>query len=137
MSQVSAPDEHDAVLAWAGALRTERPFGRASSYLAKAAEADLADYPPVAIKGVSNVWCVTGSCGSDLMLADIVETVAPANVRFPPKSRRWGSACGSNPCRLLNTCQNVPLKPQKCVGRHVGALFVRSVENGAFAPFSA
>jgi hypothetical protein len=81
VSQVSAPDEHDAVLAWAGALRTERPFGRASSYLANAAEADLADYPPVAIKGVSNVWCVTGSCGGDLMLANIVETVAPANIR--------------------------------------------------------
>lgn len=77
MSQVSAPAEHEAVLAWAGTLRTERPFGRASSYLAKAAEADVAANPPIAIKGVSNVWCVTGSCGGDLMLADIVETVLP------------------------------------------------------------
>lgn len=81
MSQVLAPDEHGAVVAWAGALRIERPFGRASSYLAKAAEADLADFPPVAIKGVSSVWCVTGICGGDLMLADIIETVPPTNVR--------------------------------------------------------
>jgi len=79
VTQVSARDQEDAVLAWAGKLRLERPFGRASSYLAKSAEADLEGYPPVAIKGISNVWCITGSCGGDFMLADIVETVSPAN----------------------------------------------------------
>lgn len=79
VAQVSASDQEDAVLAWAGRLRLERPFGRASSYLAKSAESDLASYLPVAIKGISNVWCITGSCGGDFMLADIVETVSPAN----------------------------------------------------------
>jgi hypothetical protein len=76
VSQVSAPDQDDAVRAWAVTLRTERPFGRASSYLAKAAEAGLAEFPPVAIKGVSNIWCITGNYGGDLMLADIIETVS-------------------------------------------------------------
>jgi hypothetical protein len=79
VAQVSAPDQEDAVLAWARKLRLERPFGRASSYIAKFAEADLAGYPPVAIKGISNVWCITGTCGGDFMLADIVETVSPVN----------------------------------------------------------
>lgn len=80
VAQVCAPDERDAVRAWAGTLRTERPFGRASSYIGKTVEADLAEkIPPVAIRGVSNVWCITVICGGDLMLADIVETVLPAN----------------------------------------------------------
>lgn len=81
VSQVFALDEHDAVRAWAETLLTERPFGRSSSYLAKAAEADLAEFPPVDIKGVSNIWCVTGNCGGDFMLANIIETVAAVNVR--------------------------------------------------------
>jgi hypothetical protein len=81
VSQVSAPDECDAVSAWAKTLRTERPFGRASSYLAKAADVDAAAFPPVAIKGVANVWCITGSCGGDFMLADIIEPVPLGNVR--------------------------------------------------------
>ena len=81
MSQVFASDELDAVRSWSGTLRSERPFGPASSYLAKAAEADLADFPPVVIEGVSNVWCVTGNCGGDLMLANIVETIAAAHVQ--------------------------------------------------------
>ncbi|EIZ79891.1 hypothetical protein WSK_1485 [Novosphingobium sp. Rr 2-17] len=80
VSQVSAPDEQGAVREWARRLRTERPFGRASSYIGKTAEADLKDkLPPIAIRGVSNVWCITGICGGDLMLANIVETVSPAN----------------------------------------------------------
>lgn len=83
MSQVSAPNECDAVHAWVRTLLTERPFGRASPYIAKGAEAKAADFPPIAIRGVANVWCITGNCGGDLMLADIVETVLPANVRSP------------------------------------------------------
>ena len=80
MSQVCAPNEKDAVHAWVETLRTEHPFAKASSYLAKTAEADVAQFPPVAVNGVSNVWCVTGHCGGDLMLANIIETVALANV---------------------------------------------------------
>ncbi len=80
VSQVCALDEQDAVRAWARTLRTERPFGRASSYIGKTAEADLAEKAPtVAIRGVSNVWCITGLCGGDLMLANIVETASPTN----------------------------------------------------------
>lgn len=80
VSQVSAPDEQEAVRVWARSLCSERPFGRASSYIGKTAVADLTEkLPPVAIRGVSNVWCITGICGGDLMLANIVETVQPAN----------------------------------------------------------
>ena len=79
VSQVRAPNQNDAVCAWAGKLRTERPFGEASSEIAKTAEADLAEFPPVALEGVSKVWCIAGNCGGDLMLANIIETVSPSN----------------------------------------------------------
>jgi hypothetical protein len=55
VSQVDASVEYEAVNAWAGKLREERPFGRASSCLAKSAEAELASLPPVAIIGVATV----------------------------------------------------------------------------------
>lgn len=79
VSQVCAPDERDAVRVWVRTLQSERPFGRASSYIGRTAAALLEEkFPPVAIGGVSNVWCITGLCGGDLMLANIVETVSPA-----------------------------------------------------------
>jgi len=77
VSQVSASDEHDAVRVWADTLRRERPFGRASSYLAKAAGSE--GFSPVVIGDLANVWCVSAVCGGHLMLADIVETVRPMN----------------------------------------------------------
>jgi hypothetical protein len=81
VSQVSATDEHDAVRLWGGVLRQERPFGRASTALAKSAEGGASSFEPIALSGLSTVWCITGSCGGDLMLADIVETVTPPNAR--------------------------------------------------------
>jgi hypothetical protein len=74
VSQVSAADELDAVRNWGAVVRKERPFGRASAYLARSAENDVSLFEPVAISGVANVWCITGSCGGDFMLANIVET---------------------------------------------------------------
>jgi hypothetical protein len=77
VSQVSATDEHEAVRLWAGVVRSERPFARASSHLAKSAESGASSFQPVALSGLSSVWCITGRCGGDLMLADIVETATP------------------------------------------------------------
>lgn len=79
VSQVSATNERDVVGEWAKMLRTERPFGRASSSLANSVETGATDFPPVAIQGIANVWCITATCGGDLMLANIVETVSPTN----------------------------------------------------------
>jgi hypothetical protein len=80
VAQVCAPDERDAIRAWAETLRIERPFGRASSYIGKTAVADLEEkLPPIAIRGIPNVWCITGICGGDLMLANIVETASSAD----------------------------------------------------------
>ena len=80
VSQVSATDEHEAVRVWGGVVRKERPFALASAHLAKSAESGAGSFQPVALTGVSSVWCITGSCGGDLMLADIVETVTPSPV---------------------------------------------------------
>jgi hypothetical protein len=81
VSQVAAANEKEAVRAWAVNLRVERPFARASAFLAKSVEINLDSFPPVSINGVANVWCITGSCGGDFMLADIVETVPSINGR--------------------------------------------------------
>lgn len=77
VSQVLALDQRDAATLWTEKLRLERPFGRASVYLAKSVESGLLDFPPVALSGVSGVWCITGSCAGDFMLAEIIETVQP------------------------------------------------------------
>lgn len=79
VSQVRASDERDAVRAWTELLIQERPIKGASSYLAKSVASNMAEYPPVALNGLTSVWCFTGSCGGDFMLADIIETVALAN----------------------------------------------------------
>ena len=81
VSQVSATDEHQAVRVWGGVVRKERPFAHASVHLAKAAEIGAGSFQPVGLSGMSSVWCITGSCGGDFMLADIVETVRPSKVR--------------------------------------------------------
>jgi len=62
-------------------LVRERPIKRASSYLAKSVAAWIEDFPPVALDGLTDVWCVTGSCGGDFMLVNIIETVQPTNDR--------------------------------------------------------
>lgn len=81
ISQVRATDERDAVRAWTEMLVRERPIKRVSANLAKSVAARTADYPPVALDGLTGVWCFTGSCGGDFMLADIIETAVPTNGR--------------------------------------------------------
>lgn len=77
ISQVRASDEHAAVKEWTALLVRERPMKRASSYLAKSVVARSEEYPPVALEGLRGVWCITGNCGGDFMLADIIETASP------------------------------------------------------------
>ena len=79
ISQVMASDEREAVPVWAESLLAEKPFGRASTYLARSAARGDTSFMPVGIIGLANVWSVTGLCGGDLLLADIVETVLPPN----------------------------------------------------------
>ena len=75
VSQVDASDVRDAVRAWTDILAKERPIARASSYLAKSIAANRNEFPPVALDGLTGVWCITGKCGGDFMLANIIETV--------------------------------------------------------------
>jgi hypothetical protein len=79
ISQVMASDERKAVSIWAESLLAERPFGRASTYLARSAARGDSSFEPVGISGLASVWSLTGLCGGDLLLADIVETVLPPN----------------------------------------------------------
>lgn len=79
ISQVKAIDEREAVLVWAERLQAEKPFGRASAYLTRSATRGDTSFMPVEINGLTNVWSITGLCGGDLLLADIVETVLPRN----------------------------------------------------------
>lgn len=76
ISQVRAMGAHAAISAWAELLRKERPVPRSSTYLARAVSANIArgDHP-VAMDGLSGVWCFTALCGGDLMILDIVESV--------------------------------------------------------------
>jgi hypothetical protein len=75
ISQVMATDQREAVSVWADGLKAEKPFGRASASFAKAAARGDTSFEPIEISGLSSVWCVTGHCGRDLLLAHIVETV--------------------------------------------------------------
>ena len=84
LSQVVANDEREAVSVWAKGLQAEKPFGRASTYLARSAARGDTSFEPIEIDGLTSVWSVTGLCGGDLLLADIVETVLPPNVSYPP-----------------------------------------------------
>jgi len=67
IAQVNAPDQNGALLNWADYLRKERPFGRSSSWMAKAITADK-DYRPSAITGLSKVWCMSTLCGGTLVI---------------------------------------------------------------------
>lgn len=80
IAQVRATDAHAAISAWAALLRSDRPVPRASTYLARAVSANIARGDrPVAMDGLSGVWCFTALCGGDLMILDIVELVPGAN----------------------------------------------------------
>ena len=79
VSQLAADDERDAARRWAEYLKRERPIPRVSSYLAKSVAEELVGYPPVPFDGLSGVWCVTGNCGGNLMLANIIESPSAGN----------------------------------------------------------
>ena len=79
VSQVRASDERDAVREWTQMLVRERPIKRASTYLAKSVTKWTTDDPPVATEGLSGVWSIIGSCGGDIMFADIIDTAMPVN----------------------------------------------------------
>jgi hypothetical protein len=81
IAQVTASDVRHAVSVWAESIAAEKPFGRASTYLARSAARGDASFKPVGINGLASVWCVTGLCGGDLLLADIVKTVLPTDSR--------------------------------------------------------
>jgi hypothetical protein len=74
VSQVRAVDEVCAVREWAHYLRSEKPILRVSGHLAKQVEADLDDFPPVALQGLNGVWCIGAICGRSYMSANIVES---------------------------------------------------------------
>lgn len=76
VSQVRAIDPPGAISVWAALLRTERRVPRSSAYLARAVSANIARGDrPVAMDGLSGVWCFTALCGGDLMILDIVDSV--------------------------------------------------------------
>jgi len=80
IAQIPAQEEKAAVLGWAALLRTERPFGRASTYIARSIETEMDEFPPVAIRGTANVLCSHTSCGSASLFANIVETVSTTRI---------------------------------------------------------
>ncbi|MBY8825015.1 hypothetical protein [Sphingomonas colocasiae] len=76
IAQVRAVDPRGAIAAWAVLLRTDRPVPRSSAHLARAVSANIARGDrPVAMDGLSGVWCFTALCGGDLMILDIVDSV--------------------------------------------------------------
>jgi hypothetical protein len=81
VSQVYAFDERHAVRAWTEFLQKERPIKAVSAYLAKSVAAEYSERSPDVLDGLVGAWCISGLCGGDLMLANIIETAMPSNVR--------------------------------------------------------
>jgi hypothetical protein len=79
VSQVSATDEHGAIDAWTSYLVCNQPIPRVSKHLAKAVAARISETAPIALDGLTGVWCVSAACGGDLMLANIVHTASEAD----------------------------------------------------------
>ena len=72
VTQVSAADQSDAVHRWAIMLEAEQSMGEPSTELARLA-IERAD-PPVAVDGLTGVWCWTASIGASLALANIIRS---------------------------------------------------------------
>ena len=83
VSQVTGDDVNEAVRLWADYLAHEKPIPQASTYLARSVAANLDDTPPASLNGLSGVWCITGSCGGDFMLAHIIENTLPEHGIYP------------------------------------------------------
>lgn len=79
VSQVLADDLLGAIKAWTDYLQIQRPIPRVSKHLAKAVIAEISGELPVALVGLTGVWCVTAIYGGDLMLANIVDTAHAEN----------------------------------------------------------
>jgi len=74
VSQVTSKDLLDAIRTWTVYLESEKPIPKVSRHLAKAVATQIGDVEPVALAGLTGVWCITATFGGDLMLANIVET---------------------------------------------------------------
>jgi hypothetical protein len=72
LSQVHAPDEQQALIAWSEVLRRERQMGDDALLIACAAAARQDDL--TAIEGLSGVWCWSGMVESRLILTNIVRS---------------------------------------------------------------
>jgi hypothetical protein len=81
VSQVAGGDVRDAVSAWIDYLAREKPIPHFSEHLARSVAVNLDDTPPVPLDGLSGVWCISGSCEGDFMLANIIASASSTNVR--------------------------------------------------------
>jgi hypothetical protein len=71
VQQVSASDEHQALAAWADAIRRDKPMGSDAALIAD--EVSI-DGKPVPLDGLSSVWCWTSTVNKHLALANIVRS---------------------------------------------------------------
>lgn len=72
VSQVHAYDEQQALVAWSEVLRSERPIGDHADRIA--GEALDGGSNLTALKGLSGVWCWTGTVDERLILTNIVRS---------------------------------------------------------------
>jgi hypothetical protein len=72
VSQVRALDEQHAFMAWADALRRDRPMG---DEVDKIARKVIEETEPLnALNGLSGVWCWTANVEGDFLLTNIVRS---------------------------------------------------------------
>lgn len=79
VSQIGGDDILEAARAWTDYLAREQPIPDCSQHLAKSVAAGLGDTLPVPLDGLSGVWCISGSCEGDFMLANIIESTSSAS----------------------------------------------------------
>jgi len=72
VSQVRAPNEQQALLAWADGIRVDQTMGGDTNRIATNAVED-AD-PPTPLAGLEGVWCWTTNIAGKLVLANIVQS---------------------------------------------------------------
>ncbi|RJG55926.1 hypothetical protein D0Z70_07805 [Sphingobium terrigena] len=72
LSQVHAPDEQQALIAWSEVVARERPMGDDALLIAYTAAAGKDDLTAVA--GLSGVWCWSGMVENRLILSNFVRS---------------------------------------------------------------
>ena len=72
ISQFQAADERQAIRDWASYLMVEQPMGAASTGIAACAQGDAE--PPVAVTGLTGVWCWSELVEDDPVLVNIVRS---------------------------------------------------------------